>query len=93
MSSDEFTISLHRKFIKKVKKLRLQESYAEKIKAILGILKFDPIPWKNFDIRKIEGGKNIYRIRIGKYRIFYSIDEQHRKIKIIDIEKREKAYE
>ena len=51
MSSDEFTISLHRKFIKKVKKLRLPESYAKKIKAIIGILKFDPLPWKNFDFR------------------------------------------
>ena len=93
MFSDEFTILLHRQFIKKSKKLRLSESYAKKIKAIFSILKFDPIPWRNFDIRKIEGGENMYRIRIGKYRIFYSIDKQHRIIKILDIETREKAYE
>ena len=53
MFSDEFTILLHRQFIKNVKKLRLPEAYAKKIKAIFSILKFDPIPWKNF--RKIEG--------------------------------------
>ena len=92
MFSDEFTILLHRQFIKKSKKLRLSESYAKKIKAIFSILKFDPIPWRNFDIRKIEGGKNIYRIRIGNIRITYELFLAEFLIKVRHICFRGKAY-
>ncbi len=52
----------------------------------------NPIPWKESDIKKLEGEKNLYRVRIGNYRIFYFIDKQNKIIKVLDIETREKAY-
>ena len=92
MSFENFKILLHNHFIKKTKRLRLSQSYINKMESFLSILKSDPIPWKNFDIKKIEGSDNIYRVRIGIYRIFYSLDKNERIIKILDIETREKAY-
>jgi len=92
MSSKYFRILLHREFIRKIKKLRLLDSYIRKIKSLLSTLKSEPIPWREFDIKKIEGGDNLYRIRIGNYRIFYSVDKKEKLIKILDIEKRGRAY-
>ena len=92
MSFKNFKILLHRQFLRKTKRLRLSQAYIKKIKALLSFLRFDPIPWRRFDIRKIEGSDNIYRVRIGIYRIFYSIDKNRKIIKVLDIETRQKAY-
>ena len=92
MFSNEFRILLHRQFLRKIKRLRLSISYQRKITILFSTLRVDPIPWREFDIKKIEGSDNLYRVRIGIYRIFYSLDKNNKVIKIIDIETRQKAY-
>lgn len=34
----------------------------------------------------------LYRVRIGRYRLFYFVDTSERTILVVDIETREKAY-
>lgn len=41
-------------------------------------MKIDPIPWKECDVKKIEGEENTYRIRVGDYRVIYSLEKENR---------------
>ena len=42
--------------------------------------------------RKLRGEKNLWRIRIGDYRIIYSIDDTNQLVDIIVVRHRSKAY-
>ena len=44
------------------------------------------------DCRKLRGEKNLWRLRIGDYRIIYSIDDANRLVDIIVVRHRSKAY-
>ena len=43
--------------------------------------------------RKLVGEENLWRIRVGDYRIIYSIDDDIRTLDIITVRHRSKAYE
>ncbi|HEX9962232.1 MAG TPA: type II toxin-antitoxin system RelE/ParE family toxin [Pyrinomonadaceae bacterium] len=43
--------------------------------------------------RKLQGFTNLWRIRIGDYRVVYSIDDNNETIDIIAVRHRRKAYE
>jgi mRNA interferase RelE/StbE len=43
--------------------------------------------------RKLTDSKNLWRIRVGDYRVLYSIDDRARLIDIIAIRHRKEAYE
>ncbi|MBI2583275.1 MAG: type II toxin-antitoxin system RelE/ParE family toxin [Candidatus Aenigmarchaeota archaeon] len=60
---------------------------------VLSFLKATPIPVKDFDVSKLSGEEDSYRIRIGRYRILYRIYWKERKLRIIRIETREAAYD
>ena len=61
-------------------------------KALLA-LKSSPLPIKEYDIKKVEGADDIYRLRISKYRIVYRIDWEKKEINVIKMDKRdEKTY-
>ena len=50
-------------------------------------------PFFGANIKKLKGEyKDIYRFRIGNYRLFYKVEEQESLIFIIDIESRQDAY-
>ncbi len=49
----------------------------------------DPRP---SNCRKLQGEKNLWRIRIGDYRVIYAIHEKERVIDIIGIRHRSDAY-
>jgi mRNA interferase RelE/StbE len=75
------------KFVK-----RLDVKLKNKLEALFKILKLNPLPFKEYDLKKLKGTKNFYRIRIGKIRIIYEIRELEQKIYIHFIGYREKAY-
>jgi mRNA interferase RelE/StbE len=65
----------------------------EKAKKAILTLKISPLPIKEYDIKKVEGADDIYRIRISRHRIVYRIDWSKKEINIIKIDKRnEKTY-
>lgn len=67
----------------------LQESYKEKIRDALTDFKENPF---SHPYRKIRGKNNVYRIRVGKYRILYRIDEDRKIITVLKIDKRSRIY-
>ncbi|MCD6227162.1 type II toxin-antitoxin system RelE/ParE family toxin [Candidatus Micrarchaeota archaeon] len=66
----------------------LGKGYQNKILFFFGKLEKDPIPYREFDIKKIKGVHNKYRVRIGEYRIFYETDFKHKAIYILKIRKK-----
>lgn len=68
---------------------RLQKREKQRIKTKLEILKSDPFP---VGYKKLKGGKKIFRIRIGSYRILYTVFHEQGAVLVFKIEKREKAY-
>ncbi len=50
-------------------------------------------PFFGANIRKLPGfGTDIWRYRIGKFRVFYTVDEDERVVSIITVEARKDAY-
>ncbi len=62
----------------------------KKIDELIDHLKEDPLPAKRYDLKKIRGKKDVYRIRIGNYRVIYKI--QNDVIIILLVIQRKQAY-
>jgi len=75
-----------KKFLKKAER-QIAERIIEKIRK----LREDPFP---SDVKRVVGKKDkIFRVRVGNYRIQYSVIYERNLIFISDIDKREKAYD
>ena len=66
----------------------LQPKIRERIKAALNEIESEPVPVQKYDVTKISGSESNYRIRIGHYRILYSVNWAMREIKVFDIDRR-----
>ena len=64
-----------------------------RVEDVLKYLVLDPVPAKNYDVRKLEGQKDTFRIRIGKIRIMYTIIWKDKVILVSRIEKRGTVYD
>lgn len=64
------------------------EEYAARIKELLLILREKPYPFRMYDLRKIKGRNNVYRIRIGKWRIQYEVFRKEKFALVFSIEKK-----
>jgi len=58
----------------------------------LDTLQENPIPVETFDIKKLKGLKDTYRVRIGRYRVIYTIFWDEKGIAVSKIEPRKSAY-
>lgn len=65
----------------------------EKITETLKILTLDPVPAERYDVKKLHGMKDTFRIRIGDMRIVYTIIWKDRVILISRIGSRESVYD
>lgn len=43
--------------------------------------------------RKIEGAENLWRIRVGEYRVVYAVDDRAKTIDIVAVRHRKDAYQ
>ena len=78
-------------FSKKMKSNKLKHLYNKILMDVYPILRNNPYYGAN--IKKLKGEyKEILRLRLGDYRIFYKIDEAESIIFIINIENRKDAY-
>ncbi len=68
--------------------LKLQIPLQNRIKSKLFSLEIDPRPHGNQKLH----GTDFFRIRIGDYRIIYSIDDVNKIVKILDIGHRREVY-
>jgi len=85
-----FRVVIHRRVNKELK--NLQRAHLKKFAEAVEILKTNPVPWKEFDIRKIEGEENTYRIRIGDFRVVYFVDKENKTIHVLKLERRGRIY-
>ena len=86
-----YTIAETETFSKKINSKKFNHLNNKITEDIYPILKDNPFFGSN--IKKLKGEfKEIYRFRIGDYRLFYKIDEQESIIFILNIENRQDAY-
>ena len=66
----------------------------EKFLKLLDEFEKNPVrPRSGFDVKPMEGYPgDTYRLRIGKYRVLYSVDIENRNVKITSVQHRGDAY-
>jgi len=88
---DKYKIAETETFSKKINSNKFKHLYNKILTDVYPILKNNPHYGAN--TKKLKGDyKEIYRFRIGDYRMFYKIDENEPIIFIINIENRKDAY-
>jgi mRNA interferase RelE/StbE len=71
---------------------RVPAHIIEKFAKIIDELEVDPINKRpGVDIKNLRGYSNAFRVRIGEYRVLYSVDKDHI-VRIIAVVHRRKAY-
>ncbi len=87
-----FKIAETETFEKKIKSLKYKNLYSKITDYVYPILRTNPFFGPN--IKKLKGEfKDLYRFRIGNYRLFYKISEETVIVFIVDIEPRKDAYQ
>lgn len=83
----EYAITLARSARKELE--TLDASLVSRIFPKIKLLATDPRP---AGCRKLVGEKRLWRIRIGDYRVIYSIDDQRETVDVIAVRHRRNAY-
>ena len=87
----DYRIAETETFSKKINSRKYNNLRKKIVEDIYPILKNNPFFGAN--IKKLKGEyKEVYRFRIGDYRLFYKIDEQESMIFVLSIENRQDAY-
>ena len=87
----EFRIAETKVFIKTIEKREFLEIYPKIKTKVYPQLKLDPLYGAN--IKKLKGEySDFYRYRIGKFRLFFSVDLKEKIIYIADLQLRKDAY-
>jgi len=90
LDNNLFKIKIKRGAVKSLE--RLPEHYRLKVLEILEKLKTNPIPYRDYDVKKLKGFEDTFRIRIGDIRVVYTINWGFKTIIIHFIGYRERAY-
>jgi mRNA interferase RelE/StbE len=64
----------------------------KRLEELFTLLQDIPIPYRSFDVAKIKGEENLFRIRLSDVRVLYCIFEVQEVIKILKIGYRENFY-
>ncbi|MCX6798864.1 MAG: type II toxin-antitoxin system RelE/ParE family toxin [Candidatus Diapherotrites archaeon] len=62
-----------------------------RLKELFEKLQQNPVPAKEFDLRKISGEEDTYRIRLSRYRVTYCVYWEQKTIRILKAEKRKES--
>ncbi len=85
-----FTIKVKKSAVKSIKELSGREK--ERVREVINTIELDPVPFKKYDLKKLKGRQDTYRIRAVRIRIVYEVKLLERLIIIDYIGFREKAY-
>ena len=86
--SYENKILISRSALKELKSIPKNERKAIKDK----ISKLAYFPLARLNVKKLKGYHNVYRLRVGDYRIVFEYIKEERTIKILKVGKRESVY-
>jgi mRNA interferase RelE/StbE len=67
----------------------LPENIRRRVDKAVDLLEQNPRPT---NVRKLEGHTNLYRIRVGHYRVVYEIHEDKRVVRVTRVRHRRDAY-
>ena len=70
---------------------QLDEKMRQRVNEFCEIIKSIAVPFRFYDIRKIEGRTNEFRVRLGKYRLTYFVDGVLHRIYILKMELRDET--
>ena len=88
---DKYKIAETETFSKKMNSIKFNHLYNKILNDVYPILRGNP--YYGVNIKKLKGEyKEIYRFRMGDYKLFYKINEDKAIIFIINIENRQDAY-
>ena len=88
---DNYKIAETETFSKKINSKKFNQLYNKILNDVYPIFRTNPFFGVN--IKKLKGKyKDIYRFKIGDYRLFYKVDEPGKIVFIINIENRQDAY-
>jgi mRNA interferase RelE/StbE len=88
---DNFQIAEAETFSKKINSNKFKHLYRKITDDIYPIIKSNP--FYGINIKRLKGDyREIYRFRIGDYRLFYKIEEKMKIVFILNIENRKDAY-
>jgi mRNA interferase RelE/StbE len=85
--SNTYRIVLEKKYTKDLK--LIPKNYHASIKEAVELLKKDP---RHDGCVKLKGFDKLYRVRVGPYRIIYSINEDVVTIYVLEVEHRKDIY-
>lgn len=68
---------------------RLEPSLAQRILARIEELATEPRP---AGCRKLQGGSGLWRLRVGDYRVIYSVDDDEQLVDVIAVGHRREVY-
>jgi mRNA interferase RelE/StbE len=88
MSSASYTVVVSRPVQKEIRSL--DQGIRLRILTALRALAVDPRP---SGCRKLVGAQNRWRIRVGDYRVIYTVDDTDHIVEIFVVRHRSKAYE
>ena len=83
----KYTVIIKKTAQKQIQKL--PKNYFEKVRKVILSLENTPRPQGCI---KLTGSENVYRIRVGTYRIVYSIEDKMLTIFIFDVDDRKDVY-
>ncbi len=90
MSEGLFRVKVKRKAIRTLE--RLPKDYGLRVLEVLDKLRINPLPFRDYDIKKLKGFEDTFRIRLGDIRIVYTIDWSSKIITVHFIGPRGRAY-
>ncbi|MGI0141910.1 MAG: type II toxin-antitoxin system RelE family toxin [Candidatus Micrarchaeales archaeon] len=71
---------------------RMPSHYKKRIAEVIDVLSKNPIPSELYDIKKLGGREDSYRIRIGDIRVSYTVMWNIKEVHVSEIEWRGSAY-
>jgi len=90
-SEEAYRLEVDKKFLDDIKSVDKETRL--RVKELIDVLMANPLFIFNLDIKKLKGFENVYRLRIGRYRILFCVDKNNKTIALLRFLKREKAYE
>ncbi len=82
-----FTVVISPKAVRQLK--RLENFRRERIVSAIALLAENPFPSGCVSLRGTEG----FRIRVGSFRVLYTVQSEVRRVEILKVERRETVYD
>ena len=81
--ADVYLTNQAKKFLK-----NMQKSDYEPVLFALELMRQVPVPFREYDIKKVSGFENTYRIRVGRFRMIYELEPREQVIVVLKIDRK-----